>query len=300
MNIPPFVYAATAIFFWAGNAIVGKLAAHAIPAFTLTFGRWVLASLLFAPFAVRAVWQQRNWYRAHLPFMALLAFLSVTLYNSFQHLALTFTSPGNIGIVGASTPMFVLLLNARLNRIRIKPHQVLGIALAMCGVISILLTGGHSLLKLNPGDFIMLTATVGFSLYSVLLKRLPGDLSAPGVLLVIMVLGVIGCLPFYATDLKAGHTWDWQSGRNWAMLAYVAVLPSIASFVFWNLAVKRGGPFLTGLSFNPLPVFTLAMAAAFLDEPVDKSQLLAVALVFSGILIGLKPSQKPERSGIAR
>ena len=232
--------------------------------------------------------------------MALLAFLSVTIYNSFQYLALTFTSPGNIGIVGASTPMFVLLLNGRLNRIRIKSHQVLGIALAMCGVIAVLLTGGGLLLKLNPGDFIMLTATMGFSLYSVLLKRLPGDLSARGVLLVIMVLGVIGCLPFYAIDLKAGYTWDWQSGRNWASLVYVAVLPSIASFFLWNLAVKRGGPFLTGLSFNLLPVFTLAMAAAFLGQPVNKSQLLAVALVFAGILTALRPTQQPERPGIAR
>lgn len=63
---------------------------------------------------------------------------------------------------------------------------------------------------------------------------------------------------------------------------------------------RRGhGRDATGPSFNLLLMFTLAMAAIFLDQPVGKFQRLAVALVFCGILTGLGPSQKPERPGIA-
>lgn len=289
MRIHPFIFACAANFFWAGNAIIGKIAANAIPAFTLNFWRWILAALILCPFTFRKFRRQRSWYRENFWFVSGMAFLSVSLYNSLQYLALTYTSPGNVGIVGASAPMFVLLLNAWLNRQKIRVNQVAGIILAMGGVVFVLLSGGGVVLALNPGDVIMLTATIGFSLYSVLLKRIPGHIDAGGLLFVLMALGVIGILPFYAVDLIQGRTWEWQSGSSGLILLYVAIFPSIASFFFWNLAVKKGGAILTGLSFNLLPVFTIILAVVILGDPVLKSQILAVILVFAGIATGLLP-----------
>ncbi len=297
MRIHPFIYAGTAILFWAGNAIVGKIAAGTIPAFTLSLWRWVLAAAILCPFTYRAFWRQRKWYRRNIWFVFGLAFLSVSLYNTLQYLALNYTSPGNVGIVGASTPMFVLLLNAWLNREDIKAHQFIGVLLAMAGVVFVLLAGGSVVRVLNPGDMIMLTATIGFSLYSVLLKRIPVDMDAGGLLLVLMVLGVIGILPFYAADLASGRTFKWQTGSSWVILSYVAVFPSIASFFFWNLAVKKGGPILTGLSFNLLPVFTMILAAAILGDPVLTSQILAVLLVFAGIALGIGGGERLKDEG---
>ncbi len=292
MRIHPFMYAALAIFFWAGNAIVGKIASGEIPAFTLSLWRWVLAAVILCPFTFKAFWQQRNWYWDHKVEMFWLAFLSVSLYNSLQYLALNYTSPGNVGIVCASTPLFILLLNGWLNRQTILLNQVAGILLAMAGVIYVIVMGDGVALAINPGDVIMLTAVISFSVYSVLLKRLPSHINAGGLLFVLMVLGVIGILPFFAVDIANGRTWDWQAQNNWLILFYVALFPSIGSFFFWNYAVKKGGPMLTGLSFNLQPVFTMILAYFILGDPVLPSQVFAVLLIFSGIALGLWRREK--------
>jgi len=292
MRIHPFIYAALAIFFWAGNAIVGKIASGEIPAFTLSLWRWIMAAAILCPFTFKAFWQQRHWYWDHKKEMFWLAFLSVSLYNSLQYLALNYTSPGNVGIVCASTPLFILLLNGWLNRQAILLNQVAGIMLAMAGVIYVIVMGSSVALAINPGDVIMLTAVISFSVYSVLLKRLPSNLNAGGLLLVLMVLGVIGILPFFAVDIANDRTWDWQAQNNWLILFYVALFPSIGSFFFWNYAVKKGGPMLTGLSFNLQPVFTMILAYFILKDPVLPSQVFAVLLIFSGIALGLWRKEK--------
>ncbi len=292
MRIHPFIYAALAIFFWAGNAIVGKIASGEIPAFTLSLWRWIMAAAILCPFTFKAFWQQRHWYWDHKKEMFWLAFLSVSLYNSLQYLALNYTSPGNVGIVCASTPLFILLLNGWLNRQTIMLNQIAGILLAMAGVIYVIVMGSSVALAINPGDVIMLTAVISFSVYSVLLKRLPSNLNAGGLLLVLMVLGVIGILPFFAVDIANDRTWDWQAQNNWLILFYVALFPSIGSFFFWNYAVKKGGPMLTGLSFNLQPVFTMILAYFILKDPVLPSQVFAVLLIFSGIALGLWRKEK--------
>jgi drug/metabolite transporter (DMT)-like permease len=49
-NQPYLLLCLTAVF-WAGNAIVGRLAAGHIPPATLAFLRWFLAFLVILPFA---------------------------------------------------------------------------------------------------------------------------------------------------------------------------------------------------------------------------------------------------------
>jgi drug/metabolite transporter (DMT)-like permease len=67
---------------WASNAIVGRMAAGAIPPITLNFLRWVVAILVLLPF----VWQRlkQDWPIARKSWVILAAtgFLSTTTYNA--------------------------------------------------------------------------------------------------------------------------------------------------------------------------------------------------------------------------
>ena len=189
-------------------------------------------------------------------------------------------------------PMCILLLNAWLNKQAVRINQLAGILLALAGVIYVVTMGNNGALEVNPGDLIMLIAVLCFSLYSVLLKRIPAEINAGGLLLVLMSLGVVGILPFFSVDIINNRSWDWQDSSNWLIVSYVAIFPSIGSYFFWNFAVKKGGPLLTGLSFNLLPVFTILLAFFFLGISVTLSQILAVILIFVGIAMGLKPPVK--------
>src|SRR5882724_1095491 len=76
---------------WAGNAIVGRLAAGHIPPVTLSFLRWSLAFLMILPFAWKHL--ARDWRAIHsrLGTMVLLSLTGIGVFNTLQYWALEHT-----------------------------------------------------------------------------------------------------------------------------------------------------------------------------------------------------------------
>src|SRR3984893_13039901 len=93
-NQPYLLLSITALC-WAGNAIVGRLAAGHIAPVTLSFLRWSLAFLLVLPFA----WNHlaRDWplIRARLGMMVLLSVTGIGGFNTLQYWALEHTQALN-------------------------------------------------------------------------------------------------------------------------------------------------------------------------------------------------------------
>ena len=299
MKLWPFIFAAAANLFWAGNAIVGKLAASTIAPFSLSFYRWLLACIILLPFAWVAVSRQRQWYWQERKLIFALAILSVTVFNTFQYLALNFTAPTNVSMVIATMPIFILALTSFMQKQSIKKHQWLGTGTALVGVLMVIWQGGGKA-GINPGDLIMVLAVFCFALYSVLLKRVPEHISPTGLTFVLMAVGTLGILPFYLWDLYQQEAIPWADWETWYILIYVATLPSIGSYYCWNYAVKKGGPILTGLSINLLPVFTLILSIALLGTALNGWQVLPIGLIFAGVwqAMGypLLKSQTPQQS----
>ncbi|AJQ93660.1 DMT family transporter [Gynuella sunshinyii] len=288
MRLPPFVFAMLANLFWAGNAIAGKMAAGQIPPLTLNFWRWCLAALILAPIAAPQSWRHRVWFWQHKWLVLALSILSVTLYNTIQYLALKYTSPGNVGIVTAMIPVIILIMNILLFGHRPSRYQVSGIALALAGVVYVLTGGDFTELKINRGDAVMLLSVLSFATYSVLLQKVPREMETGAVLFVLMLVGIVCMFPAYAFEVNQGGHWDMGQASNWYLLLYVATLPSIGSYYCWNIAIKHGGSMLTGLSINLLPVFALVLAWMLLGDAVEWVQLVAVALIFSGIYVATR------------
>ena len=96
LTIPPIL--------WAGNAVVGRVVSPLISPMTLNLLRWSFAFLLLLPLAGSILrrgsplWPQ--WRR----FFAL-ALLSTSGYNALLYLALNTSTPINVTLVGASTPV---------------------------------------------------------------------------------------------------------------------------------------------------------------------------------------------------
>ena len=93
-NQPYLLLCITALC-WAGNAIVGRLAAGHIPPVTLSFLRWSIAVLIVLPFA----WKHlvRDWpaIRAKLGIMVLVSVVGISAFNTLQYWALEHTTALN-------------------------------------------------------------------------------------------------------------------------------------------------------------------------------------------------------------
>src|SRR5437763_13968284 len=93
-NQPYLLLSITALC-WAGNPIVGRLAAGHIAPVTLSFLRWSFAFLIILPFA----WKHlvRDWaaIRRHLGIMLLLSITGIGAFSTLQHCALERTQALN-------------------------------------------------------------------------------------------------------------------------------------------------------------------------------------------------------------
>src|ERR1700694_5305281 len=173
-NQPYLLLSITALC-WAGNAIIGRLAAGHIPPWTLSFVLWTLAFLIVRPFAWKHL--KRDWgaIRSHLGTMIVLSVTGIGAFNTMQYWALEHTQALNTLLLQSAGPLFVAIWSLVLLGIRLTLAQAGGIVLSMTGVLVILLHGDLTALtgiEFNEGDIIFTVAMLIFGLYSVLsLKR---------------------------------------------------------------------------------------------------------------------------------
>src|SRR5438552_10968613 len=174
-NQPYLLLSITALC-WAGNAIVGRLAAGHIPPVTLSFLRWSIAFLIILPFAWKLL--RRDWsaIRARLGTMIVLSVTGIGAFNTLQYWALEHTQALNTLLLQSAGPLIVAVWSLVLLGVRLTLTQGLGVMLSLTGVLVILLHGDLTALSsstFNTGDLILIAALVIFGFYSVLTLKRP-------------------------------------------------------------------------------------------------------------------------------
>src|SRR5882762_8958836 len=174
-NQPYLLLSITALC-WAGNAIVGRLAAGHIAPVTLSFLRWSIAFFIILPFAWKHLARDWGAIRGRLGTMIVLSITGVAAFNTLQYWALEHTQALNTLLLQSAAPLIVALWSLVLLGVRLTLAQACGVLLSLAGVLVILLHGDLTTLSniaFNKGDLIFTVALVIFALYSVLTLKRP-------------------------------------------------------------------------------------------------------------------------------
>jgi drug/metabolite transporter (DMT)-like permease len=290
-NQPYLLLCITALC-WAGNAIVGRLAAGHIPPVTLSFLRWSLAFLLILPFAWRHL--VRDWaaIRGHLGTMIVLSVTGIGAFNTLQYWALEHTQALNTLLLQSAAPLVVALWSLVLLGVRLTLAQACGVLLSLAGVLVILLHGDLTTLSniaFNKGDLIFTVALVIFALYSVLTLKRP---QIHGLSFVGFTFGCgAACLvPLFIWELYARPVMQIDTA-NLLTLAYVALFPSTLAYLCFNRGVQLIGANRAAPFFHVVPVFGTVMSIVFLGEHPQAFHFIGFALVLAGVFVA---SRKPK------
>ena len=292
LTLPPLL--------WAGNAVVGRMMGPLIGPMAFNLLRWSLAFVILLPFAWRVLrpgsplWQQ--WRR-----FCVLGLLGTSGYNALNYLALHTSTAINVTLVGASTPVWMLLIGRLFFGQRIGARQLLGSALSIAGVLLVLSRGEWAVLaqfRLVPGDFYVLAASIGWAVYCWMLMHSPQD-AAPqradwsAFLLAQMAFGLLWSTLFTAGEqllAPAPVQWGWPLA---AALAYVALGPSLLAYGAFGAGLRRVGPHTAAHFINLTPLFTALLSAVFLGEAPTVFHALAFVLIIMGIgLSGARPQAR--------
>ena len=286
----------TAPLLWAGNAVVGRIAADWIPPVTFNLLRWGIALLVLLPLGgwvlrrSSPLWREWRYY-------ALLGLLAIAGYNTLQYLALHTSSPLNVTLVASSMPVWMLLVGRIGFGAAVTAKALVGAALSLGGVAMVLSQGELArLLQLQfvAGDGWILLAAFSWAWYSWLLTRRQGAAEIrqdwAAFLLAQIAFGLIA-----SAGLSAGEwllpaeppqiVWSWQLA---AVLLFVALGPALIAYRCWGAGVGRAGPTLASFFSNLMPLFAALLSAALLGEPPRLYHVVAFALIVGGIVVSAR------------
>ncbi len=287
MRLPAPVLLIIATVLWGGNFVVGRAVHLDIAPLSLAFWRWLLAGLILAPFVARDLWAHRQLIRRHFGLLLVLALSGMALFHSFTYIALTTTTAINAAVVLATMPLVIPVASYMAGGERLSRRQALGIAISIVGVAIVISRGDVNVLlglSFTPGDLWVLAAVVAWSVYSVLLKRLPGDLPP---------LVMLGCINWLAIAmLFPVFLWEFNqvggfvtNAPNLLAIAYVAVFASIVAFLSWNAAVAEIGANRAGLFIHLIPLSAALLAIIFLGERLQMYHVVGLAPIVLGIVL---------------
>jgi drug/metabolite transporter (DMT)-like permease len=287
----PYVLLSITALCWAGNAIVGRLAAGHIPPVTLAFLRWWLAFLIILPMAWKHLKRDWSTIRASLGMMIFLSLIGIAAFNTLQYWALEHTTALNTLLLQSAGPLFVAGWSLILFGIRLTLAQAAGILVSLTGVLVILLHGdltAIAAIDFNKGDLIFTVALLIFGLYSAMALKRPQihDLSFGAF--------TFGCgsaclIPALILELLWRPVMALNT-TNLLSLFYVAVFPSTIAYLGFNRGMRLIGANRAAPFFHVVPVFGSVMAIVFLGERPQVFHFIGFALVLTGVFVA---SRKP-------
>lgn len=289
----PYLLLTLAPLFWAGNFVIGRAVHADVPPIGLAFWRWVIGFLLVLPFAWRGLVRDRAVIRRHGPILLALAVLGIAAFNTLVYLGLQSTTAINGLLMQSTMPVLIMALSFLVLGERITARQGLGVVVSMAGAVVVITRGDLGALTglaLNRGDLLILLAVLGYAGYSVLLRRRPA-MGAMSFLAVTFGAGALMLLPLAVWEaMVGGRVLDINHTTTILAVGYVAVFPSILSYLCFNRGVQLVGANRAGLFIHLLPLFGTLLAVAVLGETLQPAHAAGMALILGGIALATRRS----------
>lgn len=286
----PYLLLVLAPLFWGGNVVAAKLVVGEIDPFLLLSARCVGATLFILPFSLSFL--RRDWpaIRRTWPLVMGFGALGYALYNVLLYVGLTTTTAVNSSIETGALPMMILLANFIIFRVRANVLQILGVMIAISGVM---LTATHGDLRrvltldINVGDGFVLLACLTYTAYTLALRFRPQIhmMSFMAVAFTGAAITGLVMLQLFGPGIGSYVTIPSMSPTVWAVLAYVMIFPSMFSQIAYARGVDLVGPNRAAPSHNLIPVFGALGSVLILGERLEVYHYLAAAIIIGGIVL---------------
>ena len=284
-------YLSLATLLWAGNAIVGRALVGSISPITLSAVRWGLAAFMLLPLGWRVFRSSSGLWKNKGRFLVL-GLLGVGSYNALLYLALQTSTAINVTLIGASMPIWMLLIGAIFYGARPTLLQLVGALVSLLGV-TVVLTRGQPTdilsMQVVMGDLLIMLATIFWAIYSWMIGR-PGESSErqwpwAEFLMAQVMIGLLWTMLFEGLEIASGHAFIDLNLWTGALILFIALGPSLVAYRCWGLGVSQAGPTVAAFFANLIPLFTALLSAAMLGDPPSLFHGIAFLLIAGGIII---------------
>jgi O-acetylserine/cysteine efflux transporter len=274
------------VFVWAVNYPVAKYGLMGLNPFIFNAIRFFVATAVIGALLLR----RSHWVpvkRSDWPKLLLAGILGSVIYQVAFVIGLSMTTAGNVSVLIATSPLWTIILNSRLNGEKIHGEMWLGMVISFLGIV-LIVTGSGARLAMGGndmiGDLIILAGAALWGMTTALQRPLLVRYPAGQTTFILVAVGGVGlsllAIPFLPSmDWQAVH-WTYYGS------AFMSGLFSIGiANVVWSYGVQQIGPGRTANFNNLVPVLAFIVSWLTLNERLATVQFIGAGVTILGVWI---------------
>jgi drug/metabolite transporter (DMT)-like permease len=274
-------------FIWGGTFLLIEVALTEVTPF------WVAAArIAFASIVMTAIWAFRGFKLFHAPpptrtyaSLFIIGALSGAVPFALLAWGQQFVTSGFAGVSMASVTLMILpLAHFFVPGEHLTLRRVIGFCVGFVGVV--LLIGGQVFESSGTpfeaaGRIACVCAALCYALSSILMRRL-ASVDAIGLATVLLLVGATISIPLAFAIEGAPPL---PSPYILGVLIFLGLVPTAAANFLRVVVVRSAGPVFMSLVNYQVPVWSVALGALILSEPLPSDLIYAMALILSGLAI---------------
>ena len=286
-----------ALFIWGFAYVVTKSGLSTVPPMLFALLRYCVASVLLVPLALARGGLGRLPRPVPWVTLVLMSLTGVALYYVLFNLAIAFTTAAQTALIQSSFPAVVAVMAVVWLHERIARRRVIGIALAIAGVVLIIAQTAPDASARDPllGNALGVASVVSWGAYTILAKRI-ADADPIAVTAVVSLVGTVLLIPAALIE-NADVSLASIPADGWGAIIYLGALASAVSYLLYTRALRDIDASLVGTFVNLSPVIGVISGVLVLGEPIATIAIVGGVMVLAGVWISSLPSREsPDRT----
>lgn len=216
----------------------------------------------------------------------LLGFFGVMVYHFSLNYGEQYISPGAASLIIATIPIFIIILATTFLKERISFKKLLGIVIALSGVVIISIWGSpDAVIEINYifGAIGALIAAIMGAVYTVAGKKLLDRYSALSLTVYAMLLGSVGLIPFIRISLF--NQVATMSTTTWFVVIFLGMFSTVIAYLIWYMALEIKTASDLSVYLYAVPVLATISSYYILGDELTLFFVLGGVLVIIGLII---------------
>jgi drug/metabolite transporter (DMT)-like permease len=267
---------------WGSGYFFAGVAVRELPPLTVVLARVSIAAIVLLPMF---------WYLGHsLPrtLSGWVPFVGMGILNNVLPFGLIFAGQTQItvglsSILNAMTPLFTVVVMASFREEGLTVFRIIGVLLGVVGVAVLRGFNGTIDASQTLGIFLCLGAALSYGFAALWGRRHLSDVepmktATLQLLCSTIIIGVIVCFIDKPWNLPVP-----SMNAIWSLMALAVFGTAVAYIVFFKILVRSGASNVMLVTLL-LPVTALALGNVFLNEPIQKKEIMGALIIGSGLL----------------
>ncbi len=265
-------------------AIFGKIVLQSVSSVSLVGIRICGAAIIFT-LLQRRVTELWKLPKRVIAWLVLSSLLGIVINQLVFVKGLSLTTAINSTLLSTTIPVFALAISIAMGHERGSLRHLLGIILAVLGVVYLVDPARASFsAHTTVGNILVATSSLFYGAYIAVSRDLVRRYGALRVTTWIFQLSAIITLPIAIYSWSGGGLAS-VSGGTWLAIAYIVLVPTVMAYYLSAWALGWVAPSVVAIYIYMQPLLAFGVAPLVLGEKWNSRTVVACALIFAGVAV---------------